>query len=218
MGTICPICKKPGYIVKEKPRKKHETLTLRGWKNSGLSWQEYSKGYGLPRFMNKCHRDYSTTHRTRSALFKINHNYKDVIKDNKTGSPKIAWTNRFCYIGAPQAIIKKLKISIKRLHGHMLYHRIEKWPDRLEKQLDIISSKQDIPSEQYVRFLASLKFIVDHPTALRKLLGIWLDTEKQRLEKKANEQGKNNSIDGKVKLGKRSNDVIDLHIIARVLR
>ncbi|MDE1769234.1 MAG: hypothetical protein KGI28_01595 [Thaumarchaeota archaeon] len=100
---ICPRCKKEGYLIREKPRKKHETPTLRGWKNSGLSWFEYCKsinkfsGYQL--FENRPHQPYPDT-RKPGRYYKFLHKIKNA---------KGKWTNKTCYIGNIELHLEKYK-------------------------------------------------------------------------------------------------------------
>lgn len=196
MRTIlCPICKKPGYIVKEKPRKKNVTLTRRG----------YYKANNIPYPKEKArncgwspHKDYVSSKRTRSEYFRIKHNYKDVIKDIKSGRPKIGWKTRPCYIGSPKAIIRQLELILEKPPKHKLHHRVIEWFQCLEKRIDDILSKTEI-SESEIEFLANLKRKGDRPNTLRDAIQRWLDKAEQDIANKSKENSDKNVKKHRVK-------------------
>lgn len=96
MRTICPLCNKEGYLIKEKPRKKNVTSTRRGWyKNHNKPYPtEPARGCGW-----SPHIDYPDT-RTRGWYYKFLHKIKDT-----NGK----WKNKLCYIGNIELQLERYK-------------------------------------------------------------------------------------------------------------
>lgn len=232
---VCPFCNNPGYIIKERPRKKHKTYTLREFYKTQkiphypLSIENHTSytityvqnnQYHYRNCRNYVHKDYVSTHRDRNEYFRIKHNYRAVNRYRKNrpgGCPP------FCYIGSPNAIIRKLELEIDKIkfifpktetseesyRHHQYHHRVTEWISGLKKQVKKILMKT-VFSEDDIGFLAYLRSLVNHPT-LGKDIVEWLkDVEQRELEKskKLTIRDRENK-DRRVKQRKKSRNRID---------